>query len=29
MTEKSIEDKKLIEGYTKDEIFEQTVEGMV
>ena len=28
MTEKSIEDKKLIEGYTKDEIFEQTVEGL-
>ena len=28
MTEKSIEDKKLIEGYTKDEIFEEAVEGM-
>ena len=28
MTEKSIEDKKLIEGYTKDEIFEQAVEGL-
>ena len=28
MTEKSIEDKKTIEGYTKDEIFESTVEGM-
>ncbi len=28
MTEKTIEDKKLIEGYTKDEIFEQTVEGL-
>ena len=28
MTEKSIEDKKLIEGYTKDEIFESAVEGM-
>ena len=28
MTDKSIEDKKLIEGYTKDEIFEQTVEGL-
>jgi len=28
MTEKSIEDKKLIEGYTKDEIFEGAVDGM-
>jgi len=28
MTEKSIEDKKTIEGYTKDEIFESAVEGM-
>ena len=28
MTEKSIEDKKLIEGYTKDEIFESAVEGL-
>tara|TARA_Y100000592_G_scaffold15063_1_gene21957 strand:+ start:230 stop:1516 length:1287 start_codon:yes stop_codon:yes gene_type:complete len=28
MTEKSMEDKKIIEGYTKDEIFEQTVEGL-
>jgi len=28
MTEKSIDDKKTIEGYTKDEIFEQTVEGL-
>ena len=28
MTEKSIEDKKLIEGYTKDEIFEEAVEGL-
>ena len=28
MTEKSIEDKKLIEGYTKDEIFESAVDGM-
>jgi len=28
MTEKSIEDKKLIEGYTKDEIFESSVEGL-
>ena len=28
MTDKSIEDKKLIEGYTKDEIFEEAVEGM-
>ena len=28
MTEKSIEDKKTIEGYTKDEIFEETVEGL-
>jgi hypothetical protein len=28
MTEKSIDDKKIIEGYTKDEIFESTVEGL-
>ena len=28
MTEKAIADKKLIEGYTKDEIFESAVEGM-
>jgi len=28
MTEKSIEDKKTIEGYTKDEIFESAVEGL-
>ena len=28
MTEKSIEDKKLIESYTKDEIFEGAVDGM-
>ena len=28
MTEKSIEDKKVIDGYTKDEIFEETVEGL-
>jgi len=28
MTEKAVADKKLIEGYTKDEIFESAVEGM-
>ena len=28
MTEKSIEDKKVIDGYTKDEIFEETVDGL-
>jgi len=28
MTEKAVEDKKLIEGYTKDEIFESAVSGM-
>ena len=28
MTEKAVEDKKLIEGYTKDEIFEESVEGL-
>jgi hypothetical protein len=28
MTEKSIDDKKTIEGYTKDEIFESAVEGL-
>jgi len=28
MTEKSIEDKKVIDGFTKDEIFESTVDGM-
>ena len=28
MTEKSIEDKTVIDGYTKDEIFESTVDGM-
>ena len=28
MTEKAVEDKKLIEGYTKDEIFESAVDGM-
>ena len=28
MTEKSIDDKKIIEGYTKDEIFESAVEGL-
>ena len=28
MTEKSIEDKKVIDSYTKDEIFEETVDGL-
>ena len=28
MTEKSIEDKKTIDGYTKDEIFEEAVDGL-
>ena len=28
MTEKAVSDKKTIEGYTKDEIFESAVEGM-
>ena len=28
MTEKAVADKKLIEGYTKDEIFESAVDGM-
>ena len=28
MTEKAVSDKKLIEGYTKDEIFESAVDGM-
>jgi hypothetical protein len=28
MTNKSIDDKKVIDGYTKDEIFEETVDGL-